>query len=274
MSSSASASGEMHPAAASVRRHRRSIQVHRAEHVIREMDEPWGLNHALSLETGYRRRARGNRSTVAEHERTTAGQLQLVSSARPPGTACTAFAPPAIRTLEPCRLIAPVERRCDPLGDEEERRAVFIGLRLTGVMREHEDACVGNGGSFPPSVPCGDRRVMRAGPAAEHVAPHDVGADVLRLLHRPRRWGPPPPSRPGVRHASQFEHRTDGSSESPTRVEIVQARFGPGHEAVRARSPTGIGPFPSRPAPPSASDTRRACGSCATSTTSVPGRPW
>ena len=70
-----------------------------------------------------------------------------------------------------------IERRVDAVGDERERGAALAHERLARMMSQHEHRMVVRRVWSPPSIP---RRhgVPRAGMPAEHVPPHDRGAEV------------------------------------------------------------------------------------------------
>src|SRR6185295_11323667 len=72
-----------------------------------------------------------------------------------------------------------LERGLDPVGHERERRAALHRQRLARVVGEHEHRSVVGRVIAPPARP---RLVPRPFAAAEHLAPHDVGADTFEDL--------------------------------------------------------------------------------------------
>src|SRR5690554_1218293 len=74
-----------------------------------------------------------------------------------------------------------LERRLDAVGDERERGAVVELEALAAVVRDHEDGVLEGRLLAPPAAPR-VRGVPGPGPAAEHAAAHDRGADVRGRL--------------------------------------------------------------------------------------------
>ena len=105
----------------------------------------------------------------------------MISSIRPASRYCrAALAPPPIATsLFPGGRHRLLERRLDSLGDEGEGR-LPEPQRLARMMGEHEDRHPERWLLSPPALP--GILSPGAGPAAEHVAPHQRGADSLAHL--------------------------------------------------------------------------------------------
>jgi hypothetical protein len=82
------------------------------------------------------------------------------------------FAPP--------RVLGPLKRCLDALGDEVEGRAALHFERIAGVMRKDEDGHVEGRILSPPAIPgtVPPRTVV----GAKHVAAHDGRPDVLEVF--------------------------------------------------------------------------------------------
>src|ERR1700722_15243040 len=74
------------------------------------------------------------------------------------------------------RLLSPLQRGLDPVGDEVEYRAALHADRRAGVMGQHEDIAMIGRFLAPPSLPLIIR--PRTSHRTEHVAAQYPSADI------------------------------------------------------------------------------------------------
>src|SRR5919198_616664 len=121
-------------------------------------------------------------SAVPEQHRNDV-ELELVQEPRRQVLLNDLGAAPEPDVLTVRRLLRPLQRPLDPVGDEVERRTPLHLHRLARMMGEDEHVVVVWRVVSPPTLPLLIPPVP-AGHGSEHVAAHHAGADVLeRLLH-------------------------------------------------------------------------------------------